>query len=89
MNQVFVCTTCGTTWIADTKAQAGDSTGWTGFLQSRMYDHWKWCAKAKPAERMKWVKSNQKRLARRPNMHTRLVFNLNHSGLKTIPQEVV
>jgi len=75
------CPHCGTTWLYDARPD-GTHTGWEGFLMRNIYSHWRMCEKRTPEERLEWAKRTQKRLARKPNDHTELIFNFKHHGMK-------
>jgi hypothetical protein len=79
--KVTSCKFCGTEWHYDTQVP-GTTTGWSGFLDANMYAHWSICEQRTPQERIAWAKRTEKRIARKPNEHTRIVIDYTYPGMK-------
>ena len=69
-----ICQHCGTVWEYETKSATGSGTGWSGFLEARLYIHRKDCKNRTQEQRKEWMDKTRKRLKKRPNKYTRLVF---------------
>jgi hypothetical protein len=68
------CPYCGTIWVYESNP-LGTKGGWEGFLMKNMYNHWRLCEKRTPQERLDWIALSEKRLERKPNDHTKLIFH--------------
>ena len=61
------CEYCHTVWI-------WDSGTYSGFLESRI-NHHRWrCSERSQEERQKWIDATRKRLKRKDNSHSVLIF---------------
>lgn len=78
------CKHCGTTWQYETSGWNMQG-GWSGFLQSTVNSHIAMCEYWSPEQRLSFIERNEKRLKKKPNLHTQVFFNRNHTGVaKTV-----
>ena len=74
------CSFCGTKWRFETSG-GRNRGGMSGFIWSTIMSHVRQCEHWTPEERLKFIERNQKRLAKKSNLHTSVFFDLEHPGV--------
>ena len=76
------CPHCGTEWDFETRGNRGrQGGGMSGFIESTIKYHIIWCKSSSADQRLAFIDRNQKRLAKKPNLHTKVYFDRNHPGV--------
>jgi hypothetical protein len=77
------CKYCGTEWEFQTTSwrRSDGRGGHSGFIWATIYAHLYWCERATPEQRLAFIDRNEKRLAKKPNLHTIVYFDRNHPGV--------
>jgi len=78
--QVRECPHCGTQWHFETSGGRLIG-GMSGFIEVTVYYHCLGCKDKTPEQRLEFINRNEKRLSKKPNLHTEVLFDRNHSGV--------